>query len=103
MNITTIFEQIPDPFVAAYDAQFQTWAREFKTRGNRCAVVFDRPPGTPVFLDSEGRPIKSGAWLVAELDRSRPENPRMVIRPENEFAAELIAKHSREMQRYWFS
>ena len=103
MNITTIFEQIPDPFVAAYDDQFQTWAREFKSRGQRCCVVFDRPPGTPVLLDGEGRKIQRGAWLTAHMENGKDGGKQVVIKPENEFAAELIAKHTREMQRYWYS
>lgn len=99
----TVFEGIPDPFVQAYDAQFQTWAREFKTRGSRCCVEFTRPPGAPALLDGEGRVIRHGAWLVAEVDHSRPQEPKVVIKPENEFAAELIARHTRAMQRHWFS
>lgn len=99
----TVFERIPDPFVQAYDGQFQTWAREFKTRGERCCVVFDRVPGRPVLLDGEGRPVQRGAWLTAEIDRSKPQEPKIVIRPADDFAEEMIAKHTREMQGYWFS
>lgn len=98
----TVFEKIPDPFVQAYDAQFQTWAREFRTRGVRCCVEFARRPGVPALLDGEGREIKRGAWLVAEVDRSRPQEPRIVIRPADDFAEEVIARHARELQGYWF-
>lgn len=94
----TVFEKIPDPFVQAYDAQFQTWAREFRTRGPRCCVVFERRPGAPVLLDGEGRAIKRGAWLVAEVDKSKPREPKIVIRPADDFAEDLIAKHTRELQ-----
>lgn len=98
----TIFEKIPDPFVQAYDGQFQTWAREFRTRGNRCCVEFSQRPGAATLLDGEGRPVWRGAWLVAEIDRSRPE-PRIVIRPADDMAEELIARHTREMQDHWFN
>jgi hypothetical protein len=101
--ITTIFEQIPDPFVAAYDAQFQTWAREFGRRGRRCCVLFDRPPGTPVLLDGEGRKIQRGVWLQARVEQRADGQKRVIIKPENDFAAELIARHTSEMKRYWFS
>ena len=103
MMITTVFEQIPDPFVAAYDAQFQTWAREFKTRGKRCAVVFDRPPGSAALLDGEGRVIQRGAWLTAHMETKPGGEKIVVIKPENEFAADLIARHTAEMRRYWYS
>ena len=103
MTMVTIFEQIPDPFIQAYDAQFQTWAREFRTRGNRCAVIFDKPPGAPVVLDMEARPVQHGAWLKAHLEAGPNNEKRVVIEPENEFAAELIARHTKEMMRYWFS
>lgn len=99
----TVFERIPDPFVQAYDGQFQTWAREFRKRGNRCCVLFSRAPGAAVLLDEGGRPIQHGAWLVAELDKSKPREPKIVIRPADDFNEELIAKHSKEMQRHWFS
>lgn len=97
----TVFERIPDQFVQAYDAQFQTWAREFRTRGPRCCVEFTRPPGTPVLLDGEGRPIKRGAWLVAEVDKSKPQEPKIVIRPADDFAEDVIERHTKEMQRFW--
>jgi hypothetical protein len=99
----TVFEKIPDQFVQAYDAQFQTWAREFRTRGSRCCVEFARPPGSPVLLDVEGRAVKRGAWLTAEIDKSRPQQPKIVIRPADEFAEDLIARHTKEMQAVWFS
>lgn len=98
----TVFEKIPDAFVQAYDPQFQTWAREFRTRGGKCCVEFSRPPGSAVLLDGEGRPVKRGAWLVAEVDRSKPKEPKIVIRPADDFAEEMIARHTREMQGYWF-
>lgn len=99
----TVFERIPDPFVQAYDRQFQTWAREFRKRGPRCAIVFDRPLGQPALLDGEGRVIAKGAWLVAEVDRSLPQSPRVVIRPADEHAEELIAQHTREMRGHWLN
>ncbi len=99
----TVFERIPDPFVQAYDGQFQTWAREFRTRGTRCCVKFGRRPGAPVLLDEGGRAIERGAWLVAEVDKSKPQEPKIVIRPADAFAEEMIERHTREMQGYWFS
>lgn len=99
----TVFENIPDLFVAHYDGSFQVWAREFKKRGARCAIPFDRVPGIPVILGHDGQPVWKGAWLVAEPDTSDPSRPRMVIKPEDEFAAHLIEKHTREMARHWVS
>lgn len=99
----TVFEKIPDPFVQAYDGQFQTWAREFRTRGTRCCVEFMRRPGAPALLDGEGREIKRGAWLTAVVDKSRPQEPKIVIRPADDFAEEVIAKHTREMRDFWYS
>lgn len=93
----TVFERIPDLFVQMYDAQFQMWARQFRARGKRCAIVFDRRPGEAVLLDGEGRPVLKGAWLEAEVDRSVPERPRVVIRPWREQDEELIRRHCREM------
>lgn len=94
----TVFERIPDLFVQVYDYQFQTWAREFRTRGRKCAIVFARPPGSPVLLDVDGRKIVRGCWLEAEVDRSRPETPRVIIRPASEHDEEVISRHVREMQ-----
>ncbi len=93
----TVFERIPDLFVQMYDFQFQTWAREFRTRGRECAIVFRRRPGAAAILDVEGRPIVKGAWLTAEVDREATP-PRVIIKPKDEHAAELIARHVREMQ-----
>lgn len=89
----TVFERIPDLFVALYDAQFQTWAREFRARGPLVAIQFRRPPGVVPLLDAEGRPIHAGAWLVAD-----PDGGRMVVRPASPQDAELIERHCREMR-----
>lgn len=99
----TVFEKIPDLFVQHYDSSFQVWAREFKKRGERCAIPFDRVPGQPVILGPDGKPSWKGAWMVAEVDRSNPQMPRVVIRPEDEFAEHLIEKHTREMAPHWTS
>ena len=95
----TVFERIPDLFLRAYDGQFQTWAREYKTRGNRCCVVFDSAPGVPQLLDGEGRKIIRGAWLEAE----QQDRYTMVIKPADDFSADLIARHTKEMERWRFS
>lgn len=99
----TVFEKIPDLFVQHYDSSFQIWAREFRKRGDRCAIPFDRTPGVPVILGPDGQPSWRGAWFVAEVDRSEPQNVRVVIRPENEFAEALVEKHTREMAGHWVS
>lgn len=96
----TVFERIPDAFAQMYDAQFQTWGREFRTRGRRCAIVFDRPPGAPVLLDAEGRPIMKGVWLEAEVDRKPDGSMAVIIRPVDAHAEELILRHCHEMARY---
>lgn len=93
----TVFEKIPDLFVEVYDAQFQTWAREFRTRGPRCAIVFNLTPGAQPIYDEDGRIVAVGAWLTADLDLSTP-NRRMVIRPATEHDEEMIARHGRAMK-----
>ncbi len=93
----TVFERIPDLFVELYDAQFQQWAREFQARGRYAAIVFNRPRGVPAILGADGEPIWVGAWLSAEVDRSQPQTPRVVIRPRTEHDAEMIERHVREM------
>lgn len=99
----TVFEHIPDLFVQHYDSSFQVWAREFQKRGERCAIPFDRKPGVPVVLGPDGTPaVWQGAWLVAEVDRSQ-QVPRVVIRPADDQAAELIERHTREMAPHWLS
>lgn len=94
----TVFERIPDLFVELYDFQFQTWAREFRTRGKRCAIEFQRVPGQAVLLGPDGKPAQVGCWLEAEVDRSRPQEPRVVIKPATEHDEEMIAKHCRAMR-----
>lgn len=88
----TVFEKIPDLFVEMYDFQFQTWAREFRARGPKCAIVFRRRPGEVALLDAEGRTIERGAWLEAHFD-----GVRIVVRPASEHDEEMIARHVREM------
>ena len=93
----TIFEKIPDLFVELYDAQFQTWAREFRTRGPKCAIVFNLPPGAGTPKDETGRMVAAGCWLAAEVDRSRP-NMRVIIRPATEHDQDMIERHCRQMR-----
>lgn len=91
--MTTVFERIPDLFVELYDAQFQSWAREYRRRGNRCAVVFRPVPGVAPAVDAEGRIVMAGAWLTARVDGPG----RVVIRPATGHDEELIARHVRAM------
>lgn len=95
--MTTVFEKIPDLFVEIYDHQFQVWAREFRRRGSRCAIVFNPVPGVAPMRDEEGRLVAAGAWLTAEVDGSGARGPRVVIRPATEWDAEMIARHVRAM------
>lgn len=99
----TVFERIPDLFVQHYDSSFQTWAREFRKRGAECAIPFDREPGVPVILGPDGKPSWKGAWLVAEVDRSQPQLPRVVIKPRDDAAEAAIERHTRVMARHWVS
>lgn len=89
----TIFEKIPDLFVEIYDPQFQLWAREFRQRGPKCAIVFNPAPGAKPVFDGEGRIVAAGCWLTAEVDRSRPQDVRVVIRPASDHDEEMIARH----------
>lgn len=95
----TVFERIPDVFVHAYDDQLQAWGREFRRRGPRCPIIFRRAPGSPVILDETGRPIMAGAWLTADIEPS-VNGPRMVVRPADDLAEELIAEHVRAMRGF---
>ena len=99
----TIFERIPDLFVQHYDSSFQVWAREFRRRGHECAIPFDREPGVPVILGPDGKPSWKGAWLVAEVDRSEPQRPRIVIKPKDDAAAAALDRHTRRMAPHWIS
>lgn len=93
----TVFEKIPDIFVQRYDAQFAQWAREFRTRGHYAAIVFDRMPGQGVVLGPDGEPVWRGAWFEAEVDRSRPDGVRVVIKPRTEHDVEMVERHCREI------
>lgn len=92
----TVFEKIPDLFVELYDQQFQTWAREFRARGRRCAIVFNLAPGEMPKFDGEGRMVAVGCWLEAQIEAGIGE-PRIVIRPASEHDEEMIARHTRAM------
>lgn len=109
----TVFERIPVFFVEMYDAQFQQWARELRTRGYHQAIPFFVPPGKPVrwredgfpeTLNEEGEWIARGCWLEAHYDAGLTAGaglePKMVIRPRTDADAELIERHCREMARY---
>jgi len=96
----TVFERIPEIFVERYDSQFQTWAREFRRRGPKCAIPFDLMPGEIRLLDAGGRKIVKGCWLQAEVDRERPSMPRVVVKPATDHDAEMIERHSRDLRKW---
>lgn len=96
--MATEFERVPGLFVELYREQFDIWAREFRTRGKRCAIVFNPPPGELPKFDTEGRIVAAGCWLEAEVDLERPDNPRVVIRPATEHDEEMIARHVKAMK-----
>jgi hypothetical protein len=100
-QVRACFERIPEPFLRHYAEQFQIWGREFKSRGRRCSIVFDLPPGAVPEKDSEGRSIWRGAWFEADLDWENPADPRLVIRPADEHAEQLIEQHTAEMRKHW--
>lgn len=93
----TVFEKIPELFVEIYDRQFRTWAREFRRRGTRCAIVFNPVPGVAPARDGEDRVVAAGAWLSAEVDAAGTCGMRIVIRPATEHDGEMIARHVRAM------
>lgn len=95
--MVTVFERIPEIFIEIYDAQFQTWSREYQTRGTRCAIVFNPTPGAQPIYDEGGRIVAAGAWLTAELDLSASRR-RIIIRPATEHDEEMIARHVRAMK-----
>ena len=76
----TVFDGIPEIFVARYDGLFQRWGREFARRGKKVAIVFDPMPGEERMVDEEGRIVLVGAWLTAEIEE-------MVVRPASELHA----------------
>lgn len=96
----TVFEKIPDLFVEMYDPQFAQWAREFRTRGQFAAIVFDRVPGQGVILGPDGKPVWKGAWFEAEVDLSVVDRPRVVIKPRTLHDEEMVDRHCREMSRF---
>jgi len=99
MTMVTDFERVPGFFVELYRDQFEMWAREFKVRGRRVAIVFNPPPGsTPVF-DGEGRMVAAGCWLEAQVEITAGQ-PRVVIKPATDLDEEMIARHCAEMRRH---
>lgn len=97
--ITVFDAKIPEIFVELYDPQFRLWAREFRTRGRKCAIVFNLAPGSEPKFDEDGRMIAAGAWLEAQVEAGIGE-PRIVIKPASEHDAEMIARHCHEMKRH---
>ncbi len=100
-QVAAHFQDVPDAFVRHYGEAFRAWGAEIKVRGRRCAVPLDLPPGAVPELDEGGRPVMKGAWFEADIDWSDVENPVLLIRPADPFYAEMVARHTREMERYW--
>jgi hypothetical protein len=96
----TVFEDIPEIFVDYYNTQFETWGREFRSRGRgkHCAIVFDVLPGQVPTLDVAGNLAWSGAWLTATLERVRG-GQAMVIRPATDWDRNRIEMHSWNLKR----
>jgi len=94
----TVFDNIPNEFIDHYDAQLERWAREFRTRGKRCAIVFDVLPGQKPKRDEEGRLVWVGAWLKAEVETSRGTT-RVAISPDTDWDKEMIERHSWDLRR----
>jgi len=99
MTMITQFERIPDLFLELYDEQFQLWAQEFRTRGKRCAIVFNPAPGSVPKFDGEGRMVATGCWLEAQVEITAG-SPRVVIKPASEHDQEMIERHCVEMRRF---
>lgn len=93
----TVFEQLPDVFVELYDAEFRAWAANFKKVG-RVAAFKLKQPVEPLVVARDQRRIV-GVRLQADLDRSKPQMPRMVIRPQTDADAEAIARHVVDMRQ----
>lgn len=102
-QVAAYFEHIPDAFVQHYREAFSVWGAEIKTRGRRCAIPLDLPPGEKPALDEGGRPVIKGAWFEADIDWTDVENPKLIIRPADAFYAEMVARHTREMAGHWLS
>lgn len=102
-NVSAHFDRIPQAFVDHYRSSFETWGAELKKRGRRCAIPLDLPPGEKPMLDEGGRPIMKGAWFEADIDWTDVENPKLIIRPADQFYQEMIERHTREMSKHWLS
>lgn len=96
--VRAVLEGIPAEFAERYDAQFRMWGCEIAKRGRRCAIPFDVGPGEKAPVDADGNVIWRGAWFEAELDWADVSAPRLVIRPADDAAAELVARHSVEIK-----
>ena len=95
----TVFEGIPDIFVERYDAQFEMWGREFRTRGRKCAIVFDRLPGETPSFDAADRLVWSGCWLTADIEEFRGHQA-MIIRPASEWDKNMVEEHAWNLRRW---
>ena len=97
----TLFDGIPDVFVEKYDAQFLEWARDFRTKGAKCAIVFDVLPGQVPALDVAGNLVWAGAWMTAQVETLRGKRV-MVVRPATDWDRNLIETHCWNLRR-WMS
>jgi hypothetical protein len=95
----TVFEHIPDIFVEHYDKHFQTWGREFRTRGRKVAIAFDLMPGEAPKFDAEDRFVWVGAWFLANVETVLGET-RVIIRPASDHDRHLIEEHCWKLKRY---
>ena len=99
-RVDATFEDVPECFVRAYEADLKAWGSSFRDRGGKAGLVLRRIPGEPVALDQWGQEPMIGVELIAAVDKVLTDGVVLVIRPVDEKSRELIAKHAEAIERY---
>lgn len=88
----TDFERIPDVFVEKYRPWLEMWAKRYRQWGNVVHMPLHSANGTVLHglreLDDNNEPSLILVTLKAEL-----RGNRMVVLPQSERDADLIARH----------
>jgi hypothetical protein len=91
VRLDMVFERIPQFFVDHYRHELEYWAAKGREVGEVAVVKLDRPV-EPLIVHADARRI-IGVRLKAQLDLSRPQNPRIVVTPQTEEDAAAIERH----------